>query len=130
MDPVSLATAAVLLVAKTAANALGTQLGTTVADGIGHLGDLLRRRFAGDQDAEGALTAVEQAPSDTPRLEHLQGVVQGYATQDPTFADELRQIVAQAQAAGVLPPQTVIQAQTIKALFQGSVHVTGGFTIN
>ena len=92
--------------------------------------DLLHRRFSGDQEAEGALTAVEKAPADTPALERLQGVVQGYAAQDPAFATQLQQLVAQAQAAGLVPPSTVIQAQTIKGFFQGEVHVQGDFTIS
>lgn len=130
MDPVTLAAAVVVLVANSAATAVGTQLGTSVVKGLAHIRDLLRRRFADDPAAEKALTAAEQSPQDTSSLEQLQGVVQRYVTEDAGLAAQLHQLVTEAQAAGLVPNQTVIQAGTIKAYFASAVTVQGNMNIS
>lgn len=52
--------------------------------------DLVKRRFAGRQDAEAALEAAEHTGPDSPEVATLATHLASSAAEDPTFGEELR----------------------------------------
>lgn len=130
MDPVTLAAAVAVLVGKSAAEALGAEVGTGIGKAFGQVRDVLRRRFSADPPAQNALATVERSPEDTQSMEQLRDVVHGYVARDEDLARQLEELVRQAQAANALPSDTYIQAHTIKAVFNAPVQVSGNFTIS
>ncbi len=104
MEPVSLTVGAVVaaLVLKCAEKA-----GEKVTEGglaaIGRLVDRVRGRFRerADVAADAALARVEDPPAGPTQLAALAAAVDRHAGQDAAFANELRRLVREAEAAGV-----------------------------
>jgi hypothetical protein len=95
MDPLSLSVAALL------AKALGgaaEEAGQGAADALGRLVAAVRRRFAGDEGAQSALTAVECAPADEASTRTLaEAIERASADGDGKFRAELEKLVGEAE---------------------------------
>jgi hypothetical protein len=62
--------------------------------------ELVKRRFAGRQEAEAALEAADGARPDSPEVVALADRLAEEETQDPAFGVELRQVWQQTSASG------------------------------
>ena len=104
MEPVSLTVGAIVaaLVTK-AVDKTGEQLAGNALEAVGRLVESVRRRFQerGDQAAEGALARVQDPPAGPSHLAALAMAVDRHAGEDAAFAEDLRRLVQEGQAAGV-----------------------------
>ena len=102
MDPVSLATAAISILAP-ALQQVGThvagRLSEQVGDAVRSLYERIKAKLAGDPEEAAVLEAVEAAPEDTHRLAKLQAVLAGVIAKDESFAASLERLVEAATAA-------------------------------
>jgi hypothetical protein len=62
---------------------------------LGNLVQLVKKRFAGDDAAQHALTEAEKAPDDADRVTALANQLERLAAEDPKFAEQLRGLWSQ-----------------------------------
>ncbi len=94
IDPLSLSVAALL------ARVLGgaaEEVGRGASDALGRLVVAVRGRFAGDEQAELALAAVERSPADEARAEALAVAIAEHMSAAPAFREEVEELVAEAE---------------------------------
>ncbi len=95
MDPLSLSVAALL------AKALGgaaEEVGQGAADALGRLVAAVRKKFAGDEGAQSAFAAVEQAPADEASTRTLAEAIERVSADgDGRFRAELEELVGEAE---------------------------------
>lgn len=70
------------------------------AKSVASLYDLVRRRFAGREEAVAALEAAEGAPPDSPEVVALADRLAAEEAGDPAFRQELRQTWQQVKVSG------------------------------
>jgi len=92
MDPTMTA------VAVAVAGKLTETLTAAAKTALGNLVNLVKRRFAGDDAAQHALTEAEKAPDDADRVHELAKQLERLAAEDPKFAERLHGLWAQASA--------------------------------
>lgn len=111
MDPIALGVVATSLILRSLeklADKAGEEAATRGADVLGNMVHWLRERFSkGDGVAAAALAEVERVP-DSPRLqEALAGIIAAEAKADPSFGDQLEELVERARNAGIGVSSTV-----------------------
>jgi hypothetical protein len=104
MEPVSVTVGAVVaaLVLK-GAEKTGEKVTEGGSEAVGRLVERVRRRFQdrGDEAGQAALARVQDPPVAERQLVALAAAVDHHAGQDPAFAEELRRLVREHEAAGV-----------------------------
>jgi hypothetical protein len=91
-------TVAMLLAKSTEGFGAVGEAGALTWSGASGLLTLVRARFAGDSDAEHALTAAQQEPAQKGRINDLAAAVKRHADLYPDFHDEIRRLVVDAYA--------------------------------
>ena len=97
MDVGLLAMGAASLLVSKAGESLAQEAGTSAWKTIKRLGDVVRRKFRGDAQAEAALQEATAQPNDDNQLASLAQVLKARAEADQEFRDELIELVQQAQ---------------------------------
>ena len=104
MEPVSLTVGAVVaaLILK-AADKTGEQMAAGGLTAIGRLVERVQGRLShrGDVAAQEALARVQDPPAGPAHMAALAAAVDRHAIDDPEFAEELRRLVHEIEAAGV-----------------------------
>lgn len=100
VDPVSLGTLVAALIAKALDRAEDGVVDEAVDIGRRALARL-RQRFAGDPEAEAAIEGLADAPDSERRAKALAKLLGMRAASSEELLDELREIVGEAQSAGV-----------------------------
>lgn len=119
------ASAAVVLVVQTAARTLGQKSGNASWSAMKSVVERIRARFGGDEEAQDALTAVEDSPQETKAQEDLERMLAAYMLRDQEFRDELIEIIEQAKKSS--DGGAAIQASVIKNanVFNEKVEISG-----
>jgi len=100
-DPSFIAVVAALLLANAGEGfgpAVGGEAGRIGWSGLGRLLAIVRARFAGDADAERALTEAQRKPTGQYAMNDLAAAVERHADIDPGFREEIRRLVVDAYA--------------------------------
>ena len=100
MEPITMAAAAAAIFATKVAEETGVQTGKGLSAAASRLVAWLRRKGNDDSETGAALTMVTANPNDHARVELLGRVLANRATADPDLAQELDDLVEQAQQAG------------------------------
>src|SRR5262245_52562726 len=104
MEPVSLTIGAVVtaLILK-AAETAGEKGAESGWSALAHLVERLRGRVRerGDAEGEAALARVQDPPAGERQLSALAAAIDRQAEQDPTFTQELRELLKEAESGGV-----------------------------
>jgi hypothetical protein len=116
MDPVTIALTAAGLLAKKALEAAGGKAGEGAWAALGRIADAVRRRFGGDPEVTESLDRLEAKPTSEARTAEVAEVLGDRLQTDPTFADELAQLIDQAKA-------TSPQAASFVTTVQGNARV-------
>jgi len=111
MDPIMMA------VATAVAGKLAETLTAGAKAALGNLVKLVKKRFAGDADAQHAMAEAQKAPDDADRITALARQLERLAAEDPKFAEQLRSIWSQASVQ--------LQAQTGGTVNEVSGSVSG-----
>jgi len=90
MDPIMMA------VATAVAGKLTESLTAGAKAALGDLVKLVKKRFAGDADAQDAMDEAQKTPDDADRITALARQLERLAAEDPKFAEQLRSIWPQA----------------------------------
>ena len=131
MEPITTAAlAAALFIAQKSGEKIGEEAGSATWSAVGRLVATIRERLSGDTEARPVLARAEEDPDDGQAAAALGGVLQHRMESDEVFAQRLEVLVAQARDEGKVDRRVVVQADTIKALFQDQVTVQGDFNIS
>lgn len=125
MDPVSLASTVVAILAAKSAEEVGTEGGKAAWDGFARLLTTIKARFRHDSAASMALTRVEETSSDESTLQELATAIRAQAEADEQFRSELLAIVEEARASRAVRGivlQSVQGSHLIQAVFNAPVH--------
>lgn len=131
MDPVTLAAAAVALLAQKGGEAFATQAGTAAWSALTRLATFLRGHFRGDKAAE-AIDSVAEGSTTDDALKALGSAITQAAQSDPKFAAELQELVQSAERAGVVNHGVYmeIKGNVEKQLtFNAEVIIEGDFNV-
>jgi hypothetical protein len=132
MDPVTLAAAAVALLAQKAGGAFGDEAGKAAWNALTGFATFLRNKLHGDRRAGAALDAVEERPADEDGLATLAGVIRTRVENDAQFGSELAAAVQSARNAAIVNHGQFVQimGSVEKQLsFNAPVHVSGDFNV-
>jgi hypothetical protein len=95
MEPISIAAAT--LVAKWVLEGVGKEAGAQAFEGLKKVYDLVRGKLTGDKDSSEVLDRLEGKPESQARALELAELLDERVKTDPSFAEELRQAVAEAE---------------------------------
>jgi hypothetical protein len=95
LDPLSLTVAA--LIASNMLEGAADEAGRGAWHAVGRLAGTVRAQFSGDDAAERALAAVEEAPSDEVRVRALAASIQQRMESHETFRRTVEELVADAR---------------------------------
>jgi uncharacterized membrane protein YebE (DUF533 family) len=115
MDPVSVASAAAVLLATKGGATLAEQAGKAAWAGLGRLAALVRNRFAGDPQAEAMLEAAQAQPDDEGRVRRLAELLAEHGERDAGFLATLSELVAEARTDPMVGP-TVVQVNDFASI--------------
>jgi hypothetical protein len=99
MDPVTVGSAAAVLLATRSGESLAGEAGKAAWAGLGRLVLLVRRKFAGDQPAVLVLEEAQAHPKDSVPVQRLAETLVQHGDRDPGFLQALAQLVE--EAAGI-----------------------------
>lgn len=129
MDAVTLAISGVALIVPylaKAGEAIAEKTGQAVWDSFAGkakaLYESLKAKFAGDEDAATALKQLENKPHSEGRQAALKEVLEEKIQADPTFAEMLRQLIAEVKQSG---GDTITQTLTMSGGQVGKVTQIG-----
>ncbi|SNY76860.1 hypothetical protein SAMN04244553_0842 [Nocardia amikacinitolerans] len=94
MDPISITAAA--LVVK-ALDEFATETGRRTWAGLGKLVELIRSKFAGDDEAAATLAEAEGVPADPERVDALASSIDRHVQTDPAFRAAVTELVRTAE---------------------------------
>ena len=97
MDPVSVGSAAAVLLATKGGGALAGEGGKAAWAGLGRLVALVRGKFAGDRPAGRALEEAQAHPNDPVPVQRLAETLVQHGDRDPGFLQALAQLVEEAR---------------------------------
>ena len=107
MDPVSVGSAAAVLLATKGGGALAGEGGKAAWVGLGRLVALVRGKFAGDRPAGRALEEAQAHPNDPVLVQRLAETLVQHGDRDPGFLQALAQLVEEARRDPVVGPAVV-----------------------
>jgi hypothetical protein len=116
MDPATIALTAAGLLAKKALEAAAGKAGEGAWAALGRIADAVRHRFGGDPEVTESLDRLEAKPTSEARTAEVAEVLSDRLQADPTFAEELAQLIDHAKAAS---PQAASFVTTV----QGNAQV-------
>ena len=93
MEPVSIAVAVATLLAKRAAEGVGTALGDAVRSGIAQIYEAVRAKFAGDVELDSSIERLEAKPESPARAAELAENLEARLARDPDFAADLEKLI-------------------------------------
>lgn len=100
VDPVSIGALVAALVASAQSKAADGAVDSAVNVAQKAV-EMLRRRFSGDAEAEGAIDGVVDAPDSGDRVKALADLLEARAQESPELHNELQAIVGEAERSGV-----------------------------
>jgi hypothetical protein len=107
MDPVSVGSAAAVLLATSGGESLAGEAGKAAWAGLGRLVTLVRAKFADDRPAVQALEVAQGHPTDPAPVQRLAETLVQHGDRDPGFLQALAQLVEEARRDPVAGPALV-----------------------
>ena len=132
VDPVTLAAAAVALLAQKAGQAFADEAGKSAWTALTRFATFLRDRFRGDPQAGTKLDAIEQHPTDESQQAALAEMIRARIERDPKFGSDLEAALNSARATAIVNHGQFVQVMgnvEKQLTFNAPLNVSGDFNV-